>query len=60
MAPRPRKAISFAPHGCGRHREPREVRAGDVLRAMDMIVKIKGYYAPEKREIIQRLSELSG
>jgi hypothetical protein len=39
---------------------PREVRAGDVLRAMDMIVKIKGYYAPEKREFIQRLSELSG
>jgi phage terminase small subunit len=38
---------------------PKEVRAGDILRAMDMIVKIKGYYAPEKREIIQRLGELS-
>jgi hypothetical protein len=24
-----------------------------------MVTKIKGYYAPEKREIIQRLSELS-
>jgi hypothetical protein len=24
-----------------------------------MIIKIKGYYAPEKREIIARLSELS-
>jgi phage terminase small subunit len=39
--------------------DPKEIKAGDAPRAMDMIVKIKGYYAPEKREIIQRLSELS-
>jgi hypothetical protein len=36
-----------------------EIKTADTLKAMDMLIKVRGYYAPEKREIIQRLSELS-
>jgi hypothetical protein len=36
-----------------------EIKTADALKAMDMLIKVRGYYAPEKREIIQRLGELS-
>jgi phage terminase small subunit len=46
-------------HVAGIALDPKEIKAGDALRALDMIVKIKGYYAPEKREILARLTEAS-
>lgn len=39
--------------------DPNDIKPADALKAADMIVKIQGFYAPEKREIIARLSELS-
>lgn len=39
---------------------PAEVRTSDKkLRAIELIAIVRGYFAPEKRETIQRFAELS-
>jgi hypothetical protein len=35
-----------------------EVKTSDKLRALELLAKVKGFFAPEKREIVQRLAEL--
>jgi hypothetical protein len=35
-----------------------EIRVADKLKALELVAKVCGFFAPEKREIIARLAEL--